>query len=64
MRPTRIDPESGYRFYSTDQLPRLNRILALKEPGLTPNQFSRLLEDDLPLEEMRQMLTVKQGRFA
>ncbi|MCH7567401.1 MAG: MerR family transcriptional regulator [Nitrospirae bacterium] len=64
MRPTRIDPESGLRFYSTEQLPRLNRILALKESGLTPDQISRLLEDDLPLEERRQMLTVKQGRFA
>ena len=64
MRPARIDPESGYRFYSTDQLPRLNRILALGELGLALDQISRLLEDDLPLEERRQMLTVKQGRFA
>lgn len=63
LRPARIDPESGYRFYSTDQLPRLNRILALKELGLTLEQISRLLEDDLPLEEMRQMLTVKQAEM-
>ena len=63
LRPARIDPESGYRFYSTDQLPRLNRILALKELGLTLDQISRLLEDDLPLEEMRQMLTVKQAEM-
>jgi len=63
LRPARIDPESGYRFYSTEQLPRLNRILALKELGLTLDEISRLLEDDLPLDEMRRMLTVKQAEM-
>ena len=35
FKPIRIDPETGYRYYSAQQLPALNRILALKELGLT-----------------------------
>lgn len=31
---------SSYRFYSLDQLPRLNRILALKDLGLSLDQIS------------------------
>ena len=32
--PDQIDPVNGYRYYSLSQLPRLNRILALKDLGL------------------------------
>ena len=38
LRPVRIDPATGYRYYSADQLPRLNSILALKELGLSLDQ--------------------------
>ena len=31
LKPNAQDPDTGYRYYSLDQLPRLNRILALKE---------------------------------
>jgi DNA-binding transcriptional MerR regulator len=31
FKPARIDPQTGYRYYSAKQLPRLNRILALKD---------------------------------
>jgi DNA-binding transcriptional MerR regulator len=34
LRPAKVDPETGYRGYSADQLGRLNRIVALKELGL------------------------------
>ena len=30
LRPARVDPASGYRFYEAVQLARLNRIIALK----------------------------------
>jgi MerR HTH family regulatory protein len=38
LHPVRIDPQTGYRYYSASQLPRLNRILALKELGLASNR--------------------------
>ena len=31
LKPVHIDPATGYRYYSAEQLPRLNRILALKD---------------------------------
>jgi DNA-binding transcriptional MerR regulator len=31
LPPAHIDRYTGYRYYSLEQLPRLNRILALKE---------------------------------
>jgi DNA-binding transcriptional MerR regulator len=58
FQPERIDPETGYRFYSALQLPRLNRILALKELGLTLTQILRLLDANISAEEIRGMLTM------
>lgn len=57
LSPLRIDPQTGYRWYSARQLPRLNRILALKELGLTLEQIKPLLDGEIPAAEMRVMLT-------
>lgn len=35
FRPAHIDTFTEYRYYSADQLPRLNRIIALKDLGLS-----------------------------
>ena len=35
LKPVRVDSFTGYRFYSADQLPRLNRVLALKDLGFS-----------------------------
>src|SRR5579859_1719072 len=59
FKPERIDPETGYRFYSALQLPRLNRILALKDLRLTLTQILRLLDEDISAEEIRGMLTMR-----
>jgi DNA-binding transcriptional MerR regulator len=60
LKPSQVDPSTGYRFYSFDMLPRLNRILALKELGLSLEQIKQLLEDDLSAEQLRGMLRLKQ----
>jgi effector-binding domain-containing protein len=60
LRPVRVDPFTGYRFYSVDQLPRLFRILALKELDLSLEQIGWLLDGGLPASEMRGMLRLKQ----
>lgn len=60
LKPISIDRHTGYRFYSMSQLPRLNRILALKELGLSLEQVSKLIDDDLPTEEIREMLERQQ----
>ena len=59
LKPARTDPLTGYRHYSSEQLPRLNAILALKELGLSLDQISRLLDKDLSPEQIRAMLELK-----
>lgn len=59
LEPAEISRETGYRYYSLDQLPQLNRILALKDLGLSLEQIKDLLSNELPLSEMRGMLKLK-----
>jgi DNA-binding transcriptional MerR regulator len=62
LRPSHTDPQSGYRYYSIRQLPRLNCILALKELSLTLEQIGPLLENEISSEELRGMLTMKRAQ--
>src|SRR5258708_2694359 len=62
LKPTALDPDSGYRYYLLNQLPRLHRILALKDLGFSLEQIARLLEDNLSLEQLRGMLALKQAQ--
>lgn len=59
LRPAWVDRFSGYRYYSFDQLPRLNRILALKELGFTLEQIAGLLDRELGTDELRSILDQK-----
>ena len=54
--PVHVDDETGYRYYSASQLPRLNRILALKDLGLSLEQIDRMLKDDVSPGEIRRLL--------
>jgi effector-binding domain-containing protein len=60
LEPAEVDRFTGYRYYSARQLPRLNRILALKDLGLSLAQIAQLLESDLPVGHIRGMLQLKQ----
>src|SRR6266480_4592224 len=62
LKPNALDPYTGYRYYSLDQLARLNRILALKDLGFPLEQITRLLEKDLSLDQLRAMFTLKQAQ--
>ena len=59
LTPVHIDPESGYRYYSAEQLPRINRIIALRELGFSLDQIKELVRDDLSADEIRGMLKVR-----
>jgi predicted transcriptional regulator YdeE/DNA-binding transcriptional MerR regulator len=64
LRPAHVDRYSGYRFYALGQLAVLNRILALKDLGLSLEQITQLLHEDLTLDELRGMLRIKQMELA
>ena len=59
LKPAEIDRFTDYRYYSIIQLPRLNRILVLKDLGLSLEQIAHLLAEGLPVEELRGMLRLK-----
>jgi DNA-binding transcriptional MerR regulator len=56
LKPTHVDGASGYRYYAARLLPRLNRILFLKDLGLSLDAIGQLLKGDLPLSSVRRML--------
>ena len=60
LKPAEIDVYTGYRYYSINQYPRLNRILALKDLDLSLEQIAQLLDEDLPAAQLRGMLRLKQ----
>ena len=62
LKPNTLDPETGYRYYTLDQLALLNRILALKDLGFPLEQIARLLEEDLSLDQLRIMFALKQAQ--
>jgi DNA-binding transcriptional MerR regulator len=62
LKPLALDPETGYRYYALDQLPRLNRILALKDLGFPLEQIAQLLQGELPIEQLRGMFMLKQAQ--
>jgi DNA-binding transcriptional MerR regulator len=62
LKPDALDPDTSYRYYSLDQLARLNRILALKDFGFPLEQIARLLEENLSLDQLRAMFALKQAQ--
>jgi len=63
LKPAQVDQFTGYRYYTYEQLPRLNRILALKDLGFSLEQIGQFLGDDLTAEQMRGMLKLRQAEI-
>ena len=62
LPPATVDPDTGYRGYSAPQLAQLNRIMALKELGLSLTQARRLL-DGITVEELGGMLILRRAQL-
>jgi DNA-binding transcriptional MerR regulator len=58
LKPVTVDSFTGYRYYSVAQLPRLNRILALKDLGFSLEQIEVVLSG-LTLDQLRGMLKLR-----
>ena len=63
LKPVKVDNFTGYRYYSVAQLPRLNRILALKDLGFSLEQIEQVLNGGLTLDQLRGMLTLKHAEL-
>jgi DNA-binding transcriptional MerR regulator/effector-binding domain-containing protein len=62
LRPAHVDPETGYRSYSADQLGQLNRIIALKDLGFSLTQAGKLLSG-ITVDELRGMLALRRAQL-
>lgn len=63
FQPAEVDTFSGYRYYSAAQLPQLNRIIALKELGLSLDQIQRMIHDPINADEIRGMLALRKSQI-
>ncbi|MFN8413568.1 MAG: MerR family transcriptional regulator [Anaerolineales bacterium] len=63
IKPAHVDHLTGYRSYSLEQLPRLNRILVLKDLGFSLEQIADMLTADLSTEQLSDMLAKKRSEL-
>lgn len=59
LRPARVDESTGYRYYTATQLPRLNRVLMLRDLGFGLRDIAALVDagsEELLAERERQLL--------
>jgi DNA-binding transcriptional MerR regulator len=61
LKPAEVDPFTGYRYYSARQLPRLYRLLALKDLGFSLEQVAHLLTEGVSADQLRGMLRLRQA---
>src|SRR5437868_9113663 len=63
FKPAQVDRFTGYRYYTLDQLPRLNQILTLKDLGLSLEQITNLLDKNIALDQIQTMLRLKRAEL-
>lgn len=64
LHPILVDPLTGYRYYDFHQLPRLFRILALKDLGFSLEEIGEFLRQDVTTGQLRGMLKLRQAEAA
>lgn len=60
LRPGVVDPATAYRYYTSSQLQRLNRILVLRDLGLTLEQIGGVIEN-ASADQLRAMLEMRRA---
>jgi effector-binding domain-containing protein len=63
LKPVRVDRFTGYRYYSADQLPRLNYIIALKQLGLSLEEIATLVNENLTPSQIREIFLLKKAEL-
>ena len=60
LKPAEVDRSTGYRFYSVDQIPVVNRIHVLREMGFSLSETMRLMAGGLDAAQLILLLENKQ----
>jgi DNA-binding transcriptional MerR regulator len=61
LHPTRVDPDTGYRWYAPVDMARLHRILALRDLGVSLAEIGTLLDQDVTPEQLRGILLLRRA---
>lgn len=61
LKPARVDVDSGYRYYSASQVPRLHRILALKDLGFPLDRIAKVIEKGVTADALLGMLMLREA---
>jgi DNA-binding transcriptional MerR regulator len=61
LQPASVDPFTNYRYYTVEQLPRVHRIMALRELGLALEQIAIMLDQEVSPEQIRGMLALRRA---
>ena len=64
LPPASVDRFTDYRYYSAEQFGRLNRILALRDLGLSLAQIKRVMQGAVSADQLRGMLMLRQAELA
>lgn len=64
LHPEKIDSFTGYRYYSAAQMPRVNRILVLKDVGFSLEEIALILNKNLDSEQIETLLELKHAEIA
>jgi len=59
LKPVKVDEQTGYRYYSADQVKALNVLLDLKGLGFSLAEIKDLLENGIANEKYMELLTHK-----
>lgn len=59
LKPMHVDVETGYRYYSASQLPRLHRILALRDLGFPLSRIADAIDEGVTADALRGMLMLR-----
>ncbi len=62
LEPAQVNPRTGYRSYSPEQLHCLHRILVLRDLGVPLGEIRQLLTDDVSVEQLRGILRLRQAQ--
>ena len=61
LKPGVVDAASGYRYYTSSQLQRLNRILVLRDLGLSLEQIGGVIDQNASADQLRAMLELRRA---
>ena len=63
LKPAKVDPQTGYRYYLADQVKELDALLELRELGFSLSEIKDLLDFNMTKEQYMEKLVHKRAEW-